>query len=139
MKVLSLDHIHIYCQDIESSAAFYIEHFEAEEVIRNENAHAQTRIFLSCGGSVIVCSPFPPEISPAVPPEPGDGAISNGYGVAHFGLRVPNVESAVEELKTKGIEFLAPPVSEQTGLIYAYLKAPDGVIVELTQYGSKYS
>ncbi len=63
MKIESLDHIHVYCADPESSALFYTEHFEAKELFRNENVHGQTRIFLSLGGLFLVLGPFPPDIA----------------------------------------------------------------------------
>ena len=138
MKIETLDHIHIYCADPEASASFYIDHFEASELFRNENVHGQTRIFLSLGGQFLVLGPFPPGLTPSAPPEPGDGAYTNGFGVAHFGLKVEDVEQAAIELREAGVSLLCDPVHETggIGLSYCYLAAPDGVIVELTQYGS---
>ena len=135
MKVESLDHIHIYSSAPESSAAFYCQHFEAEEVLRNDNVYGQERLFLSLGGQLLVIGPFPPGIEPADPPESGDGAYRHGFGVAHFGLRVRDVESATRELADKGVAVLTQPVREDSGLSYAYIAAPDGVVLELTQYG----
>ena len=135
MKIESLDHIHIYCEDAERSAGFYREHFGAEEVLRNQNVYDQTRVFVRLGGQLLVLGPFPPGIVPSAPPEPGDGAYSQGFGVAHFGLRVRDVDAAVEELAAAGVPILSQPVREATGLVYAYVAAPDGVVVELTQYG----
>ena len=94
MKIEILDHIHIYSADPESSASFYIDHFEASELFRNENVHGQTRIFLSLGGQFLVLGPFPPGIAPSAPPAPGDGAYTHGFGLAHFGLKVKDVEAA---------------------------------------------
>jgi lactoylglutathione lyase len=135
MKIRSMDHIHVYCGDLESSVAFYTEHFEAQEVMRNQNVTDQTRVFLSLGEALLVLSPAPPGITPADPPAAGDGAYTHGFGVAHFGLRVDDVEAAVRELSDRGVEILGPTVSEPTGLTYAYFAAPDGVVIELTQYG----
>lgn len=135
MKIETLDHIHIYCADSESSASFYIDHFEASELFRNENVHGQTRIFLSLGGQFLVLGPFPPGIAPSEPPTPGDGAYTHGFGLAHFGLKVKDVEGAAVQLREAGVSLLSDPVHESTGLSYVYLAAPDGVIVELTQYG----
>lgn len=134
MKIETLDHIHIYSSDPEISASFYIEHFEASELFRNENVHGQTRIFLSLGTLFLVLGPFPPGITPSNPPTPGDGAYSNGFGIAHFGLKVKDVEAAAVELREAGISLLSDPVHEKSGLSYCYLAAPDGVVVELTQY-----
>ena len=141
MKVESLDHIHIYSADPDGSASFYCRHFEAMEVLRNENVYGQERVFLSLGGQLIVLGPFPPGLEAAqstgkagLPPA-GDGAYSHGFGVAHFGLRVTDVEAATRELAGAGVSILTQPTREDSGLCYAYLAAPDGVVVELTEYG----
>ena len=132
----SLDHIHIYATEPEKSARFYEHHFEAKPVLRNTNASGDTRIFLALGGQILVIGSFPGGLSPASPPEAGDGAYSHGFGVAHFGLRVEDVASAIAELSDSGVRVLAQPLCEPSGLTYAYIAAPDGVVVELTQYDS---
>ena len=134
MQVESLDHIHIYSRDPESSAAFYTEHFGAREVLRNQNVHDQTRIFLSLGGQLVVLGPFPPGLDARDPPAPADGAYAHGFGVAHFGLKVPDIEEAARELKERGIRMTTEATHEPGGLSYCYLAAPDGVIIELTSY-----
>jgi catechol 2,3-dioxygenase-like lactoylglutathione lyase family enzyme len=134
MKIEALDHIHVYSADPQASASFYKDHFDAREVFRNENVHGQSRIFLSLGSLFLVLSPSPPGITPSAPPKPGDGAYSHGFGVAHFGLRVKDVEQAAALLDEAGVKLLGEPVHESTGLSYCYLAAPDGVVVELTQY-----
>jgi catechol 2,3-dioxygenase-like lactoylglutathione lyase family enzyme len=134
MKVESLDHIHIYAAEPEKSARFYEEHFEAKVVLRNTNVNGDLRIFLALGGQILVVGCFPAGLAPAAPPEAGDGAYAHGFGVAHFGLRVPDVAGAIAELSTSGVHVLSQPVREASGLTYAYVAAPDGVVVELTQY-----
>ena len=69
MKIESLDHIHIYCEDAERSAAFYREHYGAEDVLRNQNVYDQTRIFVRLGGQLVVFGPFPPGMGASTPPE----------------------------------------------------------------------
>ena len=138
MKIESLDHIHVYSSDPDASADFYCRHFEAKQVLRNKNVHGQERVFLSLGGQLLVLGPFPPGLDPADPaelPAAGDGAYTHGFGVAHFGLRVRDVEAATRELARAGVAILTEPTREDSGLCYAYLAAPDGVVVELTQYG----
>jgi catechol 2,3-dioxygenase-like lactoylglutathione lyase family enzyme len=134
MRVESLDHIHVYCEDPEASAAFYTHHFEAAEVLRNSNAQGGLRIFLGLGGQLLVLGPFPAGHVPTAAVEPGDGAYRHGFGVAHVGLRVANVARAVAELSAAGVTILSDPVTEPTGLTFAYVAAPDGVVLELTQY-----
>jgi catechol 2,3-dioxygenase-like lactoylglutathione lyase family enzyme len=136
MKVESLDHIHIYAGDPEQSARFYQDHFEAKPVARNTNINGDTRIFLALGGQILVLGSFPAGSNAAPPPEAGDGAYLHGFGVAHLGFRVADVRTALEELSSSGVRVLSQPVEEPSGLTYAYLAAPDGVVVELTQYES---
>ncbi len=136
MKVESLDHIHIYTAEPEKSARFYEQHFEAKPVHRNNNTHGDLRIFLALGGQILVVGSFPAGMTPAAPPEVGDGAYRHGFGVAHFGLRVADVIAAIDDLTTAGVRVLSEPIREPSGLTYAYVAAPDGVVVELTQYES---
>jgi lactoylglutathione lyase len=136
MQVESFDHIHIYAAEPEDSARFYQHHFEAKPVLRNTNANGDLRIFLGLGGQILVVGSFPSGLEPAPPPEAGDGAYSHGFGVAHFGLRVADVRAAIAELSASGVRILSQPVCEPSGLTYAYVAAPDGVVVELTQYES---
>jgi lactoylglutathione lyase len=139
LKVESLDHIHIYAAEPEESARFYQDHFEAKPVLRNTNANGDTRIFLALCGQILVVGSFPTGLAPGPPPEAGDGAYSHGFGVAHFGLRVVDVAAAIAELSASGVRVLSQPVREPSGLTYAYIAAPDGVVVELTQYESEQS
>ncbi len=136
MQVESLDHIHVYAAEPEESARFYTRHFEAKPIHRNTNANGDTRIFRALGGQVLVLSSFPRGLAPAPPPAAGDGAYSHGFGVAHFGLRVADVHAAIAELSASGVGVLSQPVREASGLTYAYVAAPDGVVLELTQYES---
>jgi len=139
MKVKSLDHIHVYSDDPERSAEFYLRHFEAKTVTRNRNSKGDERIFLALGGQILVLGEFPDGHIASAPPEVGDGAYRHGFGVAHFGIRVESVERGVEEMKAADIQVLGELVREKTGLSYAYIEAPDGVIIELTEYGSSSS
>ena len=136
MQVKTLDHIHVYAADPEASAHFYINHFEAKSIVRNRNVNGDTRIFLALGGQVLVLGDFPKGLGASSPPEAGDGAYSHGFGIAHFGLRVDNVELALEELAAADVRVLSQPMREVSGLAYAYVAAPDGVVIELTQYES---
>lgn len=136
MHVESLDHIHIYAANPEESAKFYQHHFEAKQVHRNVNTNGDVRLFLALGGQIIVLGSFPAGMAPAPPPEAGDGAYPHGFGIAHFGLRVADLEASIDELSAAGVRVLSEVVHEPTGLSYSYAAAPDGVILELTQYES---
>ena len=85
---------------------------------------------------MLVLGSFPSGLVAVPPPEVGDGAYAHGFGVAHFGLRVADVDAAIAELSAAGVRILSQPIQEESGLTYAYIAAPDGVVVELTQYES---
>ncbi len=133
VQVKSHDHIHIYAADPDSSAQFYQDHFGATPISREASSNSGLRIFLALGGQVLVMGGF--LSGPAAPPpEAGDGAYTHGFGVAHFGRRVAEVEESVAAVLAAGARVLSPTVREPSGLTYAYVAAPDGVVIELTQY-----
>ena len=55
------------------------------------------------------------------------------YGLEHFGLTVDNLDAAVMELRTKGAEIAVGPVMRSPGLYLAFVRGPEGVMVELVQ------
>jgi catechol 2,3-dioxygenase-like lactoylglutathione lyase family enzyme len=134
MQVESLDHIHIYAADPHASAQFYEQHFEAKEVHRNTGEAGEVQLFMALGGQIVVVASFPAGMTPAAPPDSADGAYSHGFGVAHFGLRVLDIEAAIEEMSNEGVRILTEQFEGFQGLEYAYIAAPDGVVIELTQY-----
>lgn len=133
MRVAAFDHVHIYAADPASSLAFYQRHFGAEHLGRLPNAQGGVNDFLLLGGQLLVIGAFPPGLAPAPAPPAGDGALAAGFGVAHVGINVDDVDAAVRELETAGVPVLSP--IRQGGMIrYAYIQAPDGVVIELTAY-----
>jgi len=58
-------------------------------------------------------------------------------GSAHVCIDVPDLQQAYEDLRAKGVQFLAPPLpiddGPLAGCAFAYLKDPDGVTLELFQ------
>jgi catechol 2,3-dioxygenase-like lactoylglutathione lyase family enzyme len=136
LHVESLDHVHVYAAEPDESARFYENHFDAKEVLRNTNRGGDVRIFLAIGGQIVVIGDFPDGLTAKPTPKAGDGAYSHGFGVAHIGFRVADVHAAAGELAAAGVRVLGQPVREPSGLTYAYIAAPDGVVIELTQYES---
>ena len=130
MQVEALDHIHVHGSDPDASAAFYTEHFGATVVQRHEDGPS---VLIALGGKILIFSPLPEGVTAGEPPGFAGGAYTNGYGIAHFGLRVADVVGAVDELAAAGVSILGKPQVEP-GLTVAYVGAPDGVVIELTQY-----
>jgi lactoylglutathione lyase len=121
MLTYTHDHIHLYSADAGAAALFYREMFNGE-VIRT---HGDGRIDLRVGGQSVFISPV------------GDASVAHGGpgAVHHFALAVPNLEQAARELKAKGVIFSKDPAEIRPGVKIAFVRAPDGLEVELLQRG----
>jgi len=134
MKIESFDHIHIYSKEPEESAKFYIQFFGSERLYQKAGAGG-LRVFLSLGGQIIVIGPFPSDRAAVISDDLVEDPHQHQIGLDHFGIRVKDLAAAVEELRKQRVKILAEPVSGSSGISYAFIAAPDGVIIELTQYG----
>jgi len=133
MKINFFDHVHIYSRDPDASLEFYRRCFNSHPVGSFQDSHDQKNVFVSLGGNLLVIGPYPPGIKSRKPPAAGNGALKNGYGISHFGINVKNLESSLMHLKAMGVEPFIGPESASF-LNYVYIQAPDGVIIELTEY-----
>jgi catechol 2,3-dioxygenase-like lactoylglutathione lyase family enzyme len=138
MKIHRLDHLHIYAVDPEVSAHFYRDVFGAETIGKAPSSHGGAMHFLRLGGVALVLAPYPAGVEPGTPPPYQDGRYQHGFGVAHFGLHVDSVENGVESVRRRGATILSEP-RENAGLRFAYVGAPDGVIVELLEHHGQWS
>ena len=130
--ITSLDHIHIHAADPAATIRFYESCFGAEHLGSIPSGEGGRNHGVLLAGQILVISAFPPGMKPAEPPEPGDGALRSGFGVAHFGLQTTDLDGDLARLREAGVRPHAEP--RRTGSIrYAYVTAPDGVVVELVE------
>jgi lactoylglutathione lyase len=123
MSRFTYDHIHLRSPDPEATAQWYERIFGAE-VIRTMQ-QGQPRIDLKLGGANIFIAPVgPTEGVHAAPDHPH-------RGLDHFGLLVKGIDAIVAEFKAKGVEFTKEPATVRPGVRVAFLKAPEGVSIEL--------
>jgi lactoylglutathione lyase len=119
------DHIHLRTTDPEAMAAWF-EKMLGAEVIRTMQQGAP-RIDLKVGGADVFVMPV----------KDGDGvnaAPKIPYrGLDHFGLAVTGIDSVVAQLKAKGAEFSMEPTNVRPGVRVCFLRAPEGVSVELLE------
>jgi catechol 2,3-dioxygenase-like lactoylglutathione lyase family enzyme len=125
MQIESFDHVHIYSKEPAESA---------EKLYQKEGVRG-LRIFLSLGGQIIVIGPIPSDRAISSFVDLDKNPHHHQIGLDHFGIRVKDLGAAVQELREQGVQILAEPVSGSSGISYAFIAAPDGVIIELTQYG----
>jgi catechol 2,3-dioxygenase-like lactoylglutathione lyase family enzyme len=125
---MELSHI-LVASDLERSRHFYVEVLGAEPY-REYGGTSLVLRFLGCW-LLVVTGGGPTPDKPAVvfaPPDDPDRVSSS------FTIRVTDCRAAYETLRSRGAEFLTPPV--RNGLeIRCFLRDPDGHLFELSQYG----
>ena len=123
MATYTWDHVHIRTRDPEATATWF-ESMLGAEVIRSMQ-QGQPRIDLKVGGANIFIAPV----------TTGDGvnpAPAIPYrGLDHFGLSVSGIDAIAAELKAKGVEFTREPTTVRPGVRVCFIKAPEGVSIEL--------
>ena len=125
MATYTWDHIHLRTADPEATAKWY-ERMLGAEVIRTMQ-QGKPRIDLKLGGANIFIAPVAPGDGVNPPP------VTPYQGLDHFGLTVTGIDAIVAELKGKGVEFSREPTTVRPGVRVAFLRAPEGVSIELLE------
>ena len=123
MAKFGWDHIHIRSRDPEATAQWYERMLDAQ-VIRSMQ-QGKPRIDLKVGGANVFLAPVTPGDGVNPPP------VTPYQGLDHFGLIVSGIDAIVAELKAKGVEFTKEPTTVRPGTRIAFLRAPEGVSIEL--------
>jgi catechol 2,3-dioxygenase-like lactoylglutathione lyase family enzyme len=139
MRSPGVHHTGMTVSDLERSIAFY-ELFgyavtariqeEGEEVDRGtgvERAHLDVAI-LERGPARLELIQYLSPDGGAPPP-----SANNAVGSAHICLQVDDIDEAVAELSSKGIDFQSEPIYHESGIRWVYCRDPDGITAELLQ------
>jgi lactoylglutathione lyase len=117
------DHIHLRTTNPEVMAKWFEEKLGAE-VVRTMQ-QGKPRIDLKLGGASIFIAPVADgdgtNAAPAIPYR----------GLDHFGLAVNGIDEIAADLKKKGVEFTREPTTVRPGTRVCFIKAPEGVSIEL--------
>jgi lactoylglutathione lyase len=125
MAKFTYDHIHLRSPNPEATAQWY-ERMLGAEVIRTMQQGAP-RIDLKLGGANIFIAPV--SAGDGVNPPP----TTPYQGLDHFGLTVSGIDAVVADLKAKGVQFTREPTTVRPGVRVAFLRAPEGVSIELLE------
>ncbi len=121
---LSVDHIHLVSPDPEGTAIWYADKFDAQIVKRSQARGAQ-QVAVSFGDFLVI-------VRGERPDERAADKKGLQWGVDHFGLAVPgDFDDFCDNLKQKDVPFSLDPVNINPTTRIAFVKAPDGVSVEL--------
>ncbi len=117
------DHLHITSSDPTKTAQFYVEIMGAR-VTMERGTPGQEIIDLDLGG-------IPIRISKSTGAD--DGWKGLRFGLHHLALIVDDLDKAAAEMSSTGVEFVVKPNSPRPGVKYAFVKTPDGTLIELTE------
>lgn len=118
-------HIHLMSHDAMAAGRFYEQMFGAK-ILASKGANGLPRCNMRLGGQLILISTVGSDIDQAA------SGPHSCLGLDHIGIRVDDMEDAAAELRAKGAEFIMAP-RYRGGAAIAFVKAPDGVSVELIQ------
>ncbi len=123
---LTFDHIHCVHDDVEEAVAFYVNVLGATEANRIDRGGAP-QVYLDVhGASIIVRGKRDGEELAAAP-----GAWPR-YSIDHYAFCVEGkLADTVAEVRARGGNVVAEGEAEE--LYFAYVAAPDGVVVELME------
>ena len=131
MREYRYDHVHLRSPDPDATARFFETMFGAKatrDVYPPGTLYpGQMRVSLQLGGQRVLIAPTHPQ--DAMTPAP----TFPYYGLEHIGLTVDDVDAACEELRAKGAEIAIGPLTRSPGLRLAFVRGPEGVMIELVQ------
>ena len=131
MGQFTFDHIHLRAHDPDAMGRFFETMFGAE-VVRGTYPPGtlypgQLRVSMRVGGQRILIAPTHPH--DAMTPAPAFPY----FGVEHIGFTVQDLDAAIATLRAKGADIAIGPLTRDAGTYLAFIRGPEGVMVELVQ------
>ena len=124
------DHIHLRTTDPEAMAQWF-ERMLGAQVLRSMQ-EGKPRIDLKVGGANVF-------IAPVATGDGVNGPPATPYrGLDHFGLAVSGIDEIAADLKAKGVAFTREPTTVRPGTRVCFIKAPEGVSIELLDRDPKW-
>lgn len=121
-----LHHIHLIARDVAAAARFFVENFGATVRYPQMDYGGTSFVGLWLGPAEI-------RIRGIRPTDAGEEGGRGAYGLDHFGIQVEDLAAFCEVLRGKGIEFVKAPGPGVMGSQTAFIRGPDGVLIELVQ------
>ena len=121
---LSFDHVHLVAKDPNATAQWYVDKLGGK-VWKSVEVRGAPQVYVSIAGALVIVRGQRPAESIAE-------KSGLEWGVDHFGLRVHGDFNAFcAGLKQKNVGFNLEPTDFNPTTRIAFIKAPDGVSIEL--------
>jgi catechol 2,3-dioxygenase-like lactoylglutathione lyase family enzyme len=122
---ITFDHVHLISKDPQGTANWYADKLGAD-IVRNGTVKGAPQVYVEIGGGTMLI------VRGERPGESTDDKAGLEWGVDHFGVRVKgDFDVFCKGLKAKGVAFSVEPTQFNPTTQLAFIKAPDGVSVEL--------
>ncbi len=125
----TIEHATIRCRSLEESIKYYQEMFQARMLFRRNLPGGKTIVYLRLGDSMLELMDFGAARDAGDPRE--------FYGVHHIGIKTTDFEESCRDLKAKGVQFLVEPFSPVAGIRLAFVKDPNGAVLEIAERDSE--
>jgi len=121
------DHLHLVVPDPEKMADFFVKAFGAKKVSVDKLPNGSIRAELNItGGRIIINTPQSNDTRSPDSPQ-------KRYGTEHFGMKVDELESALQQCLGAGGKIVREVTQIRPGVRIAFFMAPDNVLVELLE------
>ena len=128
-------HIHLRSPDPVATGEYYRRMFGAEVTVstypEGSPYAGMPKVAMTLGGQRVLLHPeHPRHPTQAAPQAPN-------FGLEHIGLTVTDLDAAAAELERNGAEFWRKPERTATGNRNAFVRGPQGVLIEVIQLGAE--
>jgi catechol 2,3-dioxygenase-like lactoylglutathione lyase family enzyme len=121
-RIVGLNHVAVSVADYASATEFYARQMGFREAFSFREPDGSPYLtYFQVNRDTFV------EVMQATPERPA--------GCPHFGLEVEHLDSAVEQLRQRGVQVRAPSLSPRTGSRIAVASGPGGLNIELLEFG----
>ena len=121
---ICFDHVHLVSRDPHAAARWYADTLGGV-IGRSNDVQGAPQIYVSLGGAMVI-------VRGERPAEHAAERAGLQWGVDHFGVRVKgDFDDFCAGLRSKGVAFNLEPTDFNPTTRIAFIKAPDGVSVEL--------
>ena len=124
MAIRFLHHVHIFCSDIEVSCAFWCALNDGKEAYRRKYGDDDGIVVDLASGIRLALQKKSGMVSMPAAPVPGAN---------HFGFAVTNLEEELERVLALPGVSLHQDIMNSPLARFAFIKGPDGVLVELME------
>lgn len=121
---MEFNHVGIKCSNMDESIKFYMELLGMELDFEVE-IMGKRCVFVKKGAFTLELE----EVKSKSEPPKGFPE----FGLSHISFKVDDIEAEAEALKGQGAQFLIPPFLVRPERKTAFIKAPDGVLIQLVE------